>query len=236
MYRDRKLSVNVSFEDHVPEQLGLRERKKRETRRSLSEVATRLFAERGFDAVTVSEVAAAAGVSDKTVFNYFETKEDLVLEGRREVEAELIRALHERPAAEPVIETVRRHTLAVAERMHALPAWRRSAFRRIVQNTPSVHARMRQLSLEHEAQLAGLLAEAAASEADVAGVIASVFGVLTRLGFGFAGVSDRKRRSHDEVVASIHAAFDLLSAGLAKYGAGPRVKRQLRATASSTEK
>jgi AcrR family transcriptional regulator len=59
---------------------GLRERKKREMRRQLSSTATEMFLERGFDAVRVAEIAAACGVSEKTVFNYFPTKESLLLD------------------------------------------------------------------------------------------------------------------------------------------------------------
>ena len=57
---------------------GLRERKKRQTREAIAAAAMALFHERGFDAVTVADVARAADVSEKTVFNYFPTKEDLV--------------------------------------------------------------------------------------------------------------------------------------------------------------
>ena len=57
---------------------GLRERKKRETREAIAAAAMALFLEHGFDAVTVADVARAADVSEKTVFNYFATKEDLV--------------------------------------------------------------------------------------------------------------------------------------------------------------
>src|SRR4051812_5213589 len=56
---------------------GLRERKKRETRDAIAAAALALFLERGFDAVTVADVGVAANVSEKTVFNYFATKEDL---------------------------------------------------------------------------------------------------------------------------------------------------------------
>ncbi len=64
----------------VPPAEGLRERKKRLMRQQLSDTATRMFMERGFDAVRVSEIAVACGVSEKTVFNYFPTKESLILD------------------------------------------------------------------------------------------------------------------------------------------------------------
>ncbi|GGY13770.1 TetR family transcriptional regulator [Streptomyces minutiscleroticus] len=66
--------------DAEPAAEGLRERKKRLLRRQLSDTATEMFMERGFDAVRVSEIAEACGVSEKTVFNYFPTKESLVLD------------------------------------------------------------------------------------------------------------------------------------------------------------
>ena len=62
---------------------GLRERKKRQTREAIAAAAMALFVARGFDAVTVAEVARAADVSEKTVFNYFPAKEDLVFARRR---------------------------------------------------------------------------------------------------------------------------------------------------------
>jgi AcrR family transcriptional regulator len=67
-------------DDEAPAAEGLRARKKRMLRRQLSDTATEMFLERGFDAVRVAEVAEACGVSEKTVFNYFPTKESLVLD------------------------------------------------------------------------------------------------------------------------------------------------------------
>ena len=76
---------------------GLRERKKALTRRAISDVATRLFMERGFDAVTIAEVADAAGVSIKTVFNYFGSKEELFLDREGEVRDAIVTAVPARP-------------------------------------------------------------------------------------------------------------------------------------------
>jgi AcrR family transcriptional regulator len=59
---------------------GLRERKKRMTRQLISDTATGMFLDRGFDAVRVVEIAAACGVSEKTIYNYFPTKESLILD------------------------------------------------------------------------------------------------------------------------------------------------------------
>ena len=85
----------------------LRESKKRETRQRISDVATELFFARGFDAVTVDEVAAAAGVSKMTVFNYFARKEDLFLDREDDVERLLREALDERPEGQSPIDAIR---------------------------------------------------------------------------------------------------------------------------------
>ena len=199
---------------------SLRERKKRATRRRIAEVALRLFAERGFEDVTVAEVAAAADVSVKTVFNYFPTKEDLVLDGREEIEAELVRAVRGRAPGEPVLAAVRRHTLSVAERVHTLPAERRAAFQRVVQRTPAVHLRMRQMSLRSEALLAQLLMEetGAAPNDPTPLLVAGLLGMLARLAFGGPGWPDSPERSYAETIAGIEAAFALAAGGLAEYG------------------
>src|SRR4051794_14275781 len=90
---------------------GLRERKKEQTRRLIAETARRLFAERGFDAVTVGEVARAADVSEKTVFNYFATKEDLFYSGMEAFEDRLLGAVRDRAPGETVLAAFRRFLL-----------------------------------------------------------------------------------------------------------------------------
>src|SRR5215468_10671091 len=73
-------AASRSHRDAEPRIEGLRERKKRLMRQLLSDTATEMFLERGFDAVRVAEIAAACGVSEKTVFNYFPSKEALILD------------------------------------------------------------------------------------------------------------------------------------------------------------
>src|SRR5262245_10030705 len=92
----------------TPPRPGLRERKKQATRLAISEVATRMFIERGFDQVTVAEVADAAGVSANTIFNYFSTKEELFFDRSAEVEDAPSRIVRERRAGESVIDAVAR--------------------------------------------------------------------------------------------------------------------------------
>ncbi|MEV4187853.1 TetR/AcrR family transcriptional regulator [Streptosporangium canum] len=85
---------------------GLRERKKRQTRQRISRVATGLFVERGFEHVTIAEVAAAAEVSVNTVYNYFATKEDLVLPPEEASPQRLADIVRGRSPGEPAVRAV----------------------------------------------------------------------------------------------------------------------------------
>jgi AcrR family transcriptional regulator len=97
---------------------GLRARKKRVMRQQLSDTATRMFVERGFDAVRVAEVAEACGVSEKTVFNYFPTKESLVLDRLEATMASLRTGL-----AEPAIPPVEGALRILDRELRAMTAW-----------------------------------------------------------------------------------------------------------------
>src|SRR3954463_5892737 len=93
------------------EPLGLRERKKLQTRQSIANTAMRLFLERGFDNVSISEIARATDVSDKTVFNYFPTKEDLFYSRFETFEADLLEAIRARPRGESYVAAFGRFLL-----------------------------------------------------------------------------------------------------------------------------
>ncbi|MEU9606287.1 TetR/AcrR family transcriptional regulator [Streptomyces sp. NPDC048057] len=96
---------------------GLRERKKRRTRQHISDTATGLFMERGFEDVTIAEIAEAADVSVNTVYNYFSTKEDLFLDRGDDVVEQLARWVRGRDAGESAVAAVLRELRADIEGM-----------------------------------------------------------------------------------------------------------------------
>ena len=114
--------VTTSSADRPPDPLGLRERKKRQTRSALIGSALRLVADRGLDQVTVEEISADADVSLRTFFNYFRSKEDAVTGGGVIAGERLTRVLREAPPEVPVPVAIRRGMLAEAEAIERDPA------------------------------------------------------------------------------------------------------------------
>jgi AcrR family transcriptional regulator len=134
----------------------LRESKKRETRQRLSDVATALFFERGFDAVTVEDIAAAAHVSKMTVFNYFARKEDLMLDREDEVMSLLRGALRERPKGQSPVDALRHLVDRLCEQKHPFARIDRqtAGFLKVVAASPSLMARLREIGDETASELA----------------------------------------------------------------------------------
>ncbi|MGJ4843263.1 TetR/AcrR family transcriptional regulator [Leifsonia sp. Le1] len=152
--------------DDAGEQLGLREQKKRRMRRLLSDTATELFVERGFAAVQVAEIARVCGVSEKTVFNYFPSKEALLLDRGDATEAGLRRALadHTTPAAAAVATMLDRELGRLTDWIAAQPderaAYDKTArFGALIAETPSLRAHQR----EQQDALVALAAESLAA-------------------------------------------------------------------------
>jgi AcrR family transcriptional regulator len=119
--------------------VGLRERKKEQVRQMIAETAQRLFEARGFEEVTVAEVAREAQVAEKTVFNYFPTKEDLFYHGMESYETELLAAMRDRAPGEAVLDAFRRFILE--PRGMFAPQHTRNA-----RNARAAHERLRQIS------------------------------------------------------------------------------------------
>src|SRR5438445_11495696 len=94
-------------------QPGLRERKKQRTRETIAQAAHELFAERGYHATTLPDIAEAADVSTRTIFAYFPSKEDILFSDFSVMKEALGQALAERPEGEDALETVREFILSL---------------------------------------------------------------------------------------------------------------------------
>ena len=203
---------------------GLRERKKRMTRVAIAAVAMRLFAERGFDEVTVAEIARAADVSEKTVFNYFPAKEDLAFNRGAERQAAVVAAIRERPAGEPLTRPFRRQTHAFLDRLEHEPLDDLTIVPRLVAGSSALRERLF-LGWEREMEvLAPVLAEQAGVPEDdlVARVVARSLAWAHRLVFRAALDALLADRPRAELAAELRVqadrAYDQLEQGLAGYG------------------
>jgi AcrR family transcriptional regulator len=153
--------VVVSTPEAAAPRLGLRERKKQQTRELIAETARRLFTERGFERVTVAEIARAAEVSEQTVFNYFPTKEDLVFWRLGTFEEELLRTIRERAAGEPALAAFARFLLAqrgLLGQVDPEAQERLAGVARMISESPALLAREQQIFARYTDSLADLLA------------------------------------------------------------------------------
>ncbi len=164
----QEISVRIIL---VDAEVGLRERKKQRTRVLIAETARHLFIERGFEAVSVAEIAREAEVSEATVFNYFPTKEDLVYHGMEAFEAELLAAIGDRPPGQSVIDAFGRFISQPRGFLAATdPASRETLIRasHMIAASPALMAREHQILAGYTQAVALLLAEeTGAHESDV---------------------------------------------------------------------
>jgi len=151
----------------VSGELGMRERKKQRTRELIRDTAVRLFMERGYDQVTIAEIAREADVSEATVFNHFATKEDLVY-GQLEVfEDELLQAVRNRPEGQSALAAYAAFVLAIRgliteeEGVEKIAGWAR-----LVLDSPALVSREHEIFAHYTAALAELLAEETGARPD----------------------------------------------------------------------
>jgi AcrR family transcriptional regulator len=143
-----------------PTMSGLRERKKQRTRMAIFEAAFGLFAERGYDHVTMAEIAQAADVAPATVFTHYSSKEDLFYGMRHEMHVQLSAALRERADDVGVLAAVRGWLADQFEMFLAPDAIERSrTFSRLLHETPALWNRSSGFGAERQALIASLLAE-----------------------------------------------------------------------------
>jgi AcrR family transcriptional regulator len=208
----------------VTAELGLRERKKQQTRRVILESAARLFGKRGFELVTVAEIARAADVSEVTVFNYFPSKEDLVF-GRMEFfEEKLISAVRGREVGESALAAFRRPVLDGCKEL-ALEETAERIVRAgaLINSSPALQVRERELAAGYTQALAQVLAEGTRMTPDdvelqgVAGALMSVHRALVIHVRARVLAGRRGPKLVAEVRAQATRAFARLDGGLATY-------------------
>ncbi len=227
---------------------GLRELKKRETHQRISDVATEMFLARGFDAVTVTEVAAASGVSEKTVYNYFPTKESLVLDQIQGQVERLIGAVRDRPRgvspSAALVAALKEDSRRFYEMIPADQLPRIEEFSAMVRGTPALRAAWS----EHRHQMVAALTQVLAAELQVeettpepltaaralVGLVELVYD--SRLRHATTGTGPREVQ--EQVNADIDRGARLLETGmwsLYLMAEGRRTKDQIRDAAAVAE-
>jgi AcrR family transcriptional regulator len=203
---------------------GLRERKKRETRETIARTAMDLFGERGYDAVTVADVARAADVSEKTVFNYFPAKEDLVFGRGLARRQALIHDIRTRPPGASLVEPFRRQTEELLDRLAEGEGDAIAAVPRLVTGSSVLRERLF-LGWEREAaELTPVIAEETGSAPDdlVPGIVARSLAWTHRLVFRAAFSRVIAGEDQSAVAADLREqasrAYDQLEHGLRDYG------------------
>jgi AcrR family transcriptional regulator len=209
-------------------QTGLRERKKQQTKQAIFDAARRLFAERGFDEVTVAEIASAADVSEVTVFNYFPSKEDLFYGGMQFFEEQLLEAVRTRPRGESAIKALRRRLLESSDGLRTkerIAAIVKAA--EMVSASPSLVAREREIVERYTRRLAELLAAETKTGSDDVEAMAAAAALI---GAHRVIVEDVRRRVLagrrgaalvEDARSQIRRAFGRLERGLGDYAVKP---------------
>ena len=205
---------------------GLRERRKQQTREAISDIATAMFAERGFDEVTIAQVAEAAGVAKMTVTNYFPRKEDLVFDRAEAVIRSLADVITARAPGESLLAAIRRDYAQRVARADPTLGLSSPEFARMIAGSPVLAGRAREmLDLRERALGDAIAAETGADDPQqrvVAALLASVHRVLS----AEAGRRSLAGQPRDQICASLAGAatrvFDLLEPSLGGYLVRPQ--------------
>jgi AcrR family transcriptional regulator len=198
-------------------EIGLRERKKQRMYGAVSDIAIGLFLEKGFDAVSVAEVAAAAEISKPTLFRYFPTKEDLVLHRFADHEDEAARVAVRGPSP---VAALRRHFLDGLERSDPITGLNDApqvlAYHRLLYGTPSLAARLSGYLERSEAALAEALGDDLGARL-AAGQIIAVQRVLALENWRRIAAGEAVEQVRPDAAAAAEEAFTQLGAGLPRY-------------------
>ncbi|GAB2802457.1 TetR/AcrR family transcriptional regulator [Streptomyces daliensis] len=197
--------------------LGLRERKKIRTRQAIRMTAYRLFAEQGYDATPVDQIAEEAEVSPSTVFRYFPTKEDIVLTD--EYDPLMEQALKDRPADEPPIIALRHAIMEVLEQAYEVEPAETYQRIRLACEVPAIRARMTESAGTTSRFVARALSERTGrplEDLELRVYTGAVLGGLTEamLYYGEYG-------AEEDLVEVVRRSLDVLERGLSSSASGP---------------
>lgn len=196
---------------------SLTRRKMRRTRRSIADTARRLFLERGFEQVTVAEIAAAAEVAEKTVYNHFPSKADLVFDADDGVLEQILAAVRERAPGQSALAAVRQALDRVMGDLGARESRAaQAAFRRMVADSPTLQAHQCATAARYERALAEVLAQQTGADPGSAEPFLAAVGLIGALRAGYETYLRSGGRG-----AATNRALDLLEAGLGGYAAKP---------------
>lgn len=195
---------------------GLRERKKQRTHDAISAAAISLFLARGYDAVSVADVAEAAEVSKPTLFKYFASKEDLVLHRIADHQGEAARVVRGRRPGESPLAALRRHFLDGLDRRDPVTGLNDHpqvlAFHRLVFSTPSLAARVASYTEAEEATLSEALGGGLTARV-AAGQIVATQRILARDNWRQLIEGHSAAQIHLKATKAANEAFDLLERG-----------------------
>ncbi|MFG2627893.1 TetR family transcriptional regulator [Streptomyces sp. NPDC048473] len=201
----------------APASMSLRERKKQLTYQAVSDAAIAMFLERGFDKVSVAEVAAAADISKPTLFRYFPAKEDLALHRFADHEDEAARVVAARAETESPLDALRRHFLDGLERRDPVTGLCDTpevlAFMRLLYGTPSLVARMYAYQGRSEAALARALGDRVRDKL-AAGQIIAVQRILALENLRRIDAGESADQAYKSAVEAAELAFVQLRSGL----------------------
>src|ERR1700730_470881 len=201
-------------------EVGLRERKKARTRRLIADAAARLFAERGYEQVAVSDVARAAEVSEQTVYNYFQTKEQLVTDLHGHFEEELARLIRARQPGTSPAAAIRERVLDAVEGIRRYPAeqWR-GELGYLAAISPTVH----RIALEMSDRQANTFAKAISDSTPVSPQIAKLHGIALAGVFQIiideAGQRTREGQRQDRIADELRPAIEAVIDALDRWTA-----------------
>jgi len=200
---------------------GLRERRKQETRQAISDIATGMFASRGFDQVTIAEIAAAAGVAKMTVTNYFPRKEDLVFDRAEGIIRQLADVIAARAPGESLLAAVRRDYAGAVARGDVSLGLSSPAFARMIRDAPALASRALEMLNQREQALGDAIAAETGTDGPQQRVAAALLASVHRVLSAEAARRSLAGQPREEILAVLAAeataAFDLLEPSLGRY-------------------